>query len=193
MTSTSTDGQGWGASSSQPWYAQAITDSYKAKLTENIFAESPILALLKRQTEKAKEDLKAELNRQMFGEPMRHNPELRQIISDAYDLHTNKPQEAEAMSAVDEIMKEREEEKVRAVFEELDGQFSDMDYDGAMCSFEVQFKVDGTVYKYAAILSGGLWYITGSETEGRKPEAFKAWIAETVLRAHRVEFRGTVL
>ena len=97
------------------------------------------------------------------------------------------------MSAVDEVMKEREEAKVREVFDTLDGILAEIGTNDPVVRWTAQFRIDGKVYQYAALLTNGAWYITGRDTTGRKPEQFEAYIASLVLEAHEVVFEGTVL
>jgi hypothetical protein len=190
MTSTSTtDAPVYKYNTAFVQLSKEVLDDYKEKITDQIFHESPFISLLKEKTEKAKKEMELTLNTQLYGAPK----SLREIISDAYDEHM--PKEAKMNEAVDKIKAEREEARAREVFDTLDAYFGDneLDADGALCTWTVQFDVDGKEYQYAAILTAGCWYVTGKDTTGRKPEDFKAYIVEKALTAHEVVFEGNVL
>ena len=179
------------------WSSNQLTlgAGYRKALEENIFKENSIMELLEKEQKKVIDEMAKQLEQGLWGSaPTRRNEGLRRLIAEAYDEH-HVPKEAEEMEAVDEIVTERERERARAVFADLDEAFenSGLDSEGAICTWTVQFDVDGKEYRYAAVLTAGCWYITGKDTVPRKPEAFKAYLAEKALEAHKVEFEGQVL
>lgn len=173
---------------------QLVSDSYSKKLEENVFKESPIMELLKQQTEKATRAMARDLEQQLFygsSTTMKRNEGLRQIIADAYDEHMPKEAEEMEMSATYKIVEERKEARAREVFEKLDTLLDDT----GLVVFEVTFDPTGKTYEYAARLCGnGRWYVTGQDNaKGMSHEGFKAWLVEKAVEFHKVTLEGSDL
>lgn len=161
MTSTSTTDGGW-----VPPYTsitQLISSSYSKKLEENVFKESPIMAALKREQQKVVDAMAADLERELlFGsKTMKRNEGLRQLIADAYDEHMPKEAEVSTEDIVRKAVDKKKEERAENLVEYMTGFFDDGEFeDGDTIGWTCRFRNNEKVYRYSAIKSGGMWYIT---------------------------------
>lgn len=160
MTSTSTTDGGW-----VPPYTsitQLISSSYSKKLEENVFKESPIMAALKREQQKAVDAIAADLERELFGsKTMKRNEGLRRIIADAYEEHTPKEAEVSTEDIVRKAVDKKKEERAENLVEYLTSFFDNGEFvDGDTIGWSTKFRNNDKVYRYAAVKSGGMWYIT---------------------------------
>ena len=190
---------------------------YRSTLGENLYGKRPaFLDLLEHKTKEAELQMKANLERELFGvrgweqtnpykreaETEMRNEGLRAVIAAAWD-EANEKKRAEAeremdinFEAVAAVADERAEDRARLMFKAIDEIFNEtlVIETGVTVTWSAVFDTGGKEYNYAGILAGdGKWYVTGSETKGMKTEAFKTWLVNTAMRADRFVIEGVEL